>query len=47
MSKGYGLINRFSEDIDLAIDRKYFDMEGQLSRSQICKLPLKPNCSKV
>jgi predicted nucleotidyltransferase component of viral defense system len=38
LSKGYGLINRFSEDIDLAIDRKYFDMEGQLSRSQIKKL---------
>lgn len=38
LSKGYDLINRFSEDIDLAIDRAYFDMEGELSRSQIKKL---------
>lgn len=38
LSKGYDLINRFSEDIDLAIDRDYFDMEGELSRSQIKKL---------
>jgi hypothetical protein len=38
LSKGYSLINRFSEDIDLAIDRAYFDMEGELSRSQINKL---------
>jgi len=38
LSKGYDLIERFSEDIDLAIDRAYFDMEGELSRSQIKKL---------
>lgn len=38
LSKGYDLINRFSEDIDLAIDRAYFDMQGELSRSQIKKL---------
>ena len=38
LSKGYDLINRFSEDIDLAIDRTYFDMEGKLSRTQIKKL---------
>lgn len=38
LSKGYNLINRFSEDIDLAIDRAYFDMEGRLSRTQIKKL---------
>lgn len=38
LSKGYDLINRFSEDIDLAIDRAYFDMEGELSRSQIKRL---------
>lgn len=38
LSKGYDLIHRFSEDIDLAIDRAYFDMEGELSRSQIKKL---------
>lgn len=38
LSKGYDLINRFSEDIDLAIDRAHFDMKGDLSRSQIKKL---------
>jgi hypothetical protein len=38
LSKGYDLINRFSEDIDLAIDRAFFDMDGELSRSQIKKL---------
>lgn len=38
LSKGYDLTNRFSEDINLAIDRAYFDIEGNLSRSQIKKL---------
>lgn len=38
LSKGYGLIQRFSEDIDLAIDRAFFKREGKLSRSQINKL---------
>ncbi len=38
LSKGYGLIERFSEDIDLAVDRAFFDMDGELSRSQIKKL---------
>ncbi|MGB3342693.1 MAG: nucleotidyl transferase AbiEii/AbiGii toxin family protein [Aequorivita sp.] len=38
LSKGYDLINRFSEDVDLAIDRSYFDMEGNLSLSQIKRL---------
>ena len=38
LSKGYSLIERFSEDIDLAIDRGFFGMGGDLSRSQIQKL---------
>ncbi len=38
LSKGYNLIRRFSEDIDLAIDRTFFDMSGELSRTQIKKL---------
>lgn len=38
LSKGYNLIQRFSEDIDLAIDRAYFGRTGELSRSQINKL---------
>lgn len=32
------MIRRFSEDIDLAIDRTFFDMSGELSRTQIKKL---------
>lgn len=38
LSKGWNLIERFSEDIDLAIDRKYFGFEGDLSINQIKKL---------
>ncbi|WP_445737045.1 nucleotidyl transferase AbiEii/AbiGii toxin family protein [Mariniflexile sp.] len=38
MSKGWDLIERFSEDIDLAIDRKFFGFEGDISKTQIKKL---------
>jgi hypothetical protein len=38
LSKGYGLIQRFSEDIDLAIDRDYLGFTGHLSRTRISKL---------
>lgn len=38
LSKAWGLIHRFSEDIDLAIDRSYLGYEGDLNRSQISKL---------
>jgi len=38
LSKGWGLIERFSEDIDLAIDRKFFGYEGDISKTQIKKL---------
>lgn len=38
LSKGWNLIERFSEDIDLAIDRKYFGFEGDISTNQIKKL---------
>ncbi|MEJ2194623.1 MAG: nucleotidyl transferase AbiEii/AbiGii toxin family protein [Ignavibacteriaceae bacterium] len=38
LSKGWNLIERFSEDIDLAIDRKYFGFEGDISKNQIKKL---------
>jgi predicted nucleotidyltransferase component of viral defense system len=34
LSKAWGLIQRFSEDIDLAIDRGYFGFEGELSKNQ-------------
>lgn len=38
LSKAWNLIARFSEDIDFAIDRKFFNFEGELSKSQITKL---------
>jgi len=38
LSKVYGLIERFSEDVDLAIDRSYFGYEGMLSKGEIRKL---------
>lgn len=39
LSKAWRLINRFSEDIDLAIDREFFEgFKGDLSKSKITKL---------
>ncbi len=38
LSKAWGLINRFSEDIDLAIDRGYLGFEGVLSKSKKTRL---------
>ena len=38
LSKGWNLIERFSEDIDLAIDRKFFDFDGDISKMQIKNL---------
>jgi predicted nucleotidyltransferase component of viral defense system len=39
LSKAWKLINRFSEDIDLAIDKKFFEgYKGDISRTQINKL---------
>lgn len=38
LSKGWSLIDRFSEDIDLAIDRKYLGFEENLNKSQRTKL---------
>lgn len=32
------MIERFSEDIDLALDRKFLGFEGELSNQQIKKL---------
>ena len=34
LSKVYNRIERFSEDIDLAIDRSYFGVEGDLTKKQ-------------
>lgn len=38
LSKGWNLIERFSEDIDLAIDRKFFGFDGDISKNQIKNL---------
>ena len=38
LSKGWDLIERFSEDIDLAIDRKFFGFDGDISKTQIKNL---------
>jgi len=38
LSKVWGLINRFSEDIDLAIDRGVFELDGELTKKQVKKL---------
>ena len=46
MSKAWNLIERFSEDIDLVIDRKYLGFEGELSKTQVKKLR-KVSCSFI
>lgn len=38
LSKSYGLIERFSEDIDLAIDRSFFKFDGDLRPRQVTNL---------
>ncbi|WP_050979851.1 nucleotidyl transferase AbiEii/AbiGii toxin family protein [Flavobacterium sp. ACAM 123] len=38
LSKAWNLIDRFSEDVDLAIDRKFLGFEGGLSKKQITAL---------
>ena len=38
LSKAWKLINRFSEDIDLAIDKEYFGFNGDLNKNQRDKL---------
>ena len=38
LSKGWNLIERFSEDIDLAIDKKLFGFDDDISKSQIKNL---------
>lgn len=38
LSKAWKLINRFSEDIDLAIDKEFFGFTGELAKNQRDKL---------
>jgi predicted nucleotidyltransferase component of viral defense system len=46
LSKAWGLIERFSEDIDIAIDRVFFGFEGELNRKQISDLR-RASCSYI
>jgi hypothetical protein len=46
LSKGWNLIERFSEDIDLSMSREYLGFQGELSISQIKKLR-KRSCAFV
>lgn len=38
LSKGWNLIHRFSEDIDLALEREFFGFTGELTKGDIRKL---------
>lgn len=38
LSKAWKLIERFSEDVDLAIDREFFGFGGDLSKKQLTDL---------
>src|SRR5574344_624504 len=47
LSKCWHLIHRFSEDIDIAIDRKYLGFSGTLSKTQISHKVLRATCTFV
>ena len=38
LSKAWNLIERFSEDIDLAVDRRFFGFDGELRKKERTKL---------
>lgn len=38
LSKAWNLIERFSEDIDLSLDRKFLGFTGEMTNSQVKKL---------
>ena len=46
LSKAWNLIERFSEDIDIAIDRKFFGFDGELKKKQINNLR-RASCSFI
>ncbi len=43
LSKAWDVIERFSEDIDLAVDKTFFGFEGELGKSQRTKLRKEAN----
>ncbi len=46
LSMAWNLISRFSEDIDLAVDRTFLGFQGELSKTQVKKLR-KASCSFI
>jgi len=47
LSKAWGLIDRFSEDVDLGIDREFLGFGGELSKTQISDKLRRVACSFV
>lgn len=47
LSKCWNLINRMSEDADIAIDREFLGFGGSLSKTQICDKLRRASCSFV
>lgn len=47
LSKCFSIINRFSEDADIAIDREYLGFVGELSKNQISDKLRRATCSFV
>ena len=47
LSKCWGLIDRFSEDIDIAVAREFLGYGGELSRTQISDKLRRASCSFV
>ena len=43
LSKAWGIIERFSEDIDLAVDRAFYGFEGEMGKEKRTKLRKKAN----
>lgn len=47
LSKAWNLINRFSEDIDIAVSREYLGFAGELSRTQVSDKLRRAACTFV
>ncbi|MFR9504409.1 MAG: nucleotidyl transferase AbiEii/AbiGii toxin family protein [Rikenellaceae bacterium] len=47
LSKCFGIINRFSEDVDIAINREFLGFAGSLSKTQISDRLRRASCSFV
>ena len=47
LSKCWNLIARFSEDVDIAVNREYLGFSGTLSKTQISDKPRRTACSFV